>query len=101
MPRRRNLAPVVVTANRIETPAFDVPASIDRIDGDTARDSRLQVNISDALVSVPGLLARDRQNYAQDVQIPVRGFGARSSFGIFEPALGRTWLAGANVALAF
>jgi hypothetical protein len=31
---------------------------------------------------VPGLLARDRQHYAQDVQISVRGFGARSTFGI-------------------
>ena len=31
---------------------------------------------------MPGLLARDRQNYAQDVQISVRGFGARSTFGI-------------------
>ncbi|MBC8058437.1 MAG: TonB-dependent receptor [Rhizobiales bacterium] len=76
------LAPVVVTATRTDTPAFDVPASIDRIDGDAARDGRLQVNISDALGSVPGLLARDRQNYAQDVQISVRGFGARSTFGI-------------------
>ena len=76
------LPPVVVTATRIDTPSFDVPASIDRIDGDVARDARLQVNISDALASVPGLLARDRQNYAQDVQISVRGFGARSTFGI-------------------
>ena len=76
------LAPVVVTATRIDAPAFEVPASIDRIDGDVARDARLQVNISDALGGVPGLLARDRQNYAQDVQISVRGFGARSTFGI-------------------
>ena len=76
------LPPVVVTATRTDTPAFDVPASIDRIEGDAAREGRLQVNISDALGGVPGLLARDRQNYAQDVQISVRGFGARSTFGI-------------------
>ena len=41
-----------------------------------------QVNISESLGGVAGLLARDRQNYAQDVQISVRGFGARSTFGI-------------------
>ncbi len=76
------LAPVVVTATRTETPAFDVPASIDRIGGDAIRDARMQVNISESLGGVPGLLARDRQNYAQDVQISVRGFGARSTFGI-------------------
>ena len=73
---------VVVTATRTETPAFDVPASIDRIGGDGIRDARMQVNISESLGGVPGLFARDRQNYAQDVQISVRGFGARSTFGI-------------------
>ena len=78
----RVLPPVVVTATRIATPAFDVPASIDRIGTDTLGDARAQVNISESLGGVPGLLARDRQNYAQDVQISVRGFGARSTFGI-------------------
>jgi iron complex outermembrane receptor protein len=76
------LAPVVVTATRIDTPPFDVPASIDLIGGDAIRSGRAQVNISESLGPVPGLLARDRQNYAQDVQISVRGFGARASFGI-------------------
>jgi len=76
------LAPVVVTATRIDTPPFDVPASIDLIGADAIRSGRAQVNISESLGPVPGLLARDRQNYAQDVQISVRGFGARASFGI-------------------
>ncbi len=77
-----SLAPVVVTATRTEASPFDVPASIDRIGGNALRDGRPQINISEALGGVPGLLARDRQNYAQDVQISVRGFGARSTFGI-------------------
>jgi len=77
-----SLPPVVVTATRVEATPFDVPASIDRIGSDTIGDGRLQVNISESLGGVPGLLARDRQNYAQDVQISVRGFGARSTFGI-------------------
>ena len=81
-PATAQLAPVVVTATRTEARAFDVPASIDRIDGDEVRDRRAQINISESLGAVPGLLARDRQNYAQDVQISVRGFGARSTFGI-------------------
>ena len=79
---RVRLDPVVVTATRTEAAAFDVPASIDRIGGDGIRDARMQVNISESLGGVPGLVARDRQNYAQDVQISVRGFGARSTFGI-------------------
>ncbi len=76
------LRPVVVTATRTDALAFDVPASIDSIDGEELREGRAQVNLSESLGAVPGLLARDRQNYAQDVQISVRGFGARSTFGI-------------------
>ena len=73
---------VTVTATRIGTPAFDVPASISLVTlfPDTAM--RPGINLSEALADVPGVLARDRQNYAQDVQISVRGFGARSTFGI-------------------
>ena len=81
-PAVAQLAPVVVSATRTEARAFDVPASIERIDGEAVRDARAQVNLSESLGGVPGLLARDRQNYAQDVQISVRGFGARSTFGI-------------------
>jgi iron complex outermembrane receptor protein len=73
---------VLVTATRTEARPFDLPASIDRISGDEVRAGRAQVNLSESLGGVPGLLARDRQNYAQDVQISVRGFGARSTFGI-------------------
>jgi len=76
------LQTVTVTATRFDARAFDVPASIDRIDGDSVREARAQVNLSESLGGVPGLLARDRQNYAQDTQISVRGFGARSTFGI-------------------
>ncbi len=78
----RVLSPVVVTATRTDALGFDVPASIDRLEGDDVRADRAQVNISESLGGVPGLLARDRQNYAQDVQISLRGFGARSTFGI-------------------
>ncbi len=73
---------VVITATRTAVRPYDVPASVDRIGGDEVRAGRAQVNISESLGGVPGLLARDRQNYAQDVQISVRGFGARSTFGI-------------------
>ena len=73
---------VTVTATRVATPSFDLPASIDLVTLAPDTDSRPGINISETLGAVPGLLARDRQNYAQDVQISVRGFGARSTFGI-------------------
>jgi iron complex outermembrane recepter protein len=78
----QKLPPVSVTATRTEARPFDVPASIDVVGSDAIHDGRMQVNISEGLGGVPGLFARDRQNYAQDVQISIRGFGTRSTFGI-------------------
>lgn len=57
------------------------PASIDRIDVDDV-PARPQVSVSELLQRVPGVAARDRQNLAQDVQLTIRGFGARSAFGV-------------------
>ena len=73
---------VVVSASRIEHTSFDLPASIDVIDAARIRDGQMRVNASEALSSVPGLVAQNRQNYAQDLQISSRGFGARSAFGV-------------------
>ncbi|MGH8688106.1 MAG: TonB-dependent receptor family protein [Burkholderiales bacterium] len=74
--------PVVVTATRVEQPSLEVPASIDRIYGEDLREGRAQVNLSESLGRVPGLVILDRQNYAQDLQISSRGFGARATFGV-------------------
>ena len=76
------LSPVVVTATRVAESSADLPTSIDRVDAGTIRDGQLRVNLSESLITVPGVSAQSRQNYAQDLQISVRGFGARSSFGV-------------------
>ena len=73
---------VVVTATRTERSQLDVPASTDVLDRDEVRDTKLRVNLSESLVRVPGLVVLNRQNYAQDLQISMRGFGARSTFGV-------------------
>ena len=70
---------MTVTATRTAESAFDVPASIDRISLD---EPTLGVSLSESLQAVPGVLARERQNYAQDTQISIRGFGSRAAFGI-------------------
>ncbi|MBW9309396.1 Plug domain-containing protein [Escherichia coli] len=33
------------------------------------------MNLSESLTSVPGLQVQNRQNYAQDLQLSIRGFG--------------------------
>jgi iron complex outermembrane receptor protein len=73
---------VVVTATRIAQDSRDLPLSIDRINAHTIRTGQPQVNLSESLMTVPGVSAQSRQNYAQDLQMSVRGFGARSSFGV-------------------
>ena len=79
----RTLRPVVVTPTPgVAQEAFDTPASVDVVDRETLRNSQLQVNLSEPLVRVPGVIALNRQNYAQDLQISIRGFGARSTFGV-------------------
>lgn len=76
------LATVTVTATRVAANSFDVPAALSSVSAESLRDDALGVNISDDLGSVPGLLARNRSNYAQDQQISIRGIGANSTFGI-------------------
>ena len=73
---------VVVSATRVPRPSLDVPASVDRIFGDEIREGRAQVNLSETLGRVPGIVVQNRQNYAQDLQIQSRGFGARATFGV-------------------
>lgn len=73
---------VVITASRIEHNSQDIPAAIDVVDAARIRDGQLRVNASEALVAVPGLVVQNRHNYAQDLQISSRGFGARSAFGV-------------------
>jgi len=73
---------VSVTATRIASTSFDVPAAISRVSGEQLTEDALGVNVSDDLSTVPGLLARNRNNYAQDQQISIRGIGANSTFGI-------------------
>jgi iron complex outermembrane recepter protein len=73
---------VLVTATRTRQPSFATPAAIDSVGGDDLRDHKLRVNLSESLGRVPGLVVQNRQNYAQDLQVSSRGFGARASFGV-------------------
>lgn len=74
-------APVVVTATRVAQSSLDVPAAIDSIDSRELTEARLQANISETMQRVPGTYVQSRETYAQEQQITVRGFGARSQFG--------------------
>ncbi|MDU6411305.1 MAG: Plug domain-containing protein, partial [Yersiniaceae bacterium] len=75
---------MVVTA----TPApaglseLDTPAAVSVVNGEDFRRAKPEINLSESLGAVPGLQVQNRQNYAQDLQLSVRGFGARSMYGV-------------------
>jgi len=71
---------VVVIGTRKPLSAF--PGAITIVDGIRLRKAQRRVSLSESLALVPGVTVLDRQNYAQDLQVQSRGFGARSSFGI-------------------
>ena len=86
MPARAQTEPtlgeIVVSGNRSEQRRFDVPGAIDAVEVDPMRLGSPLVNLSELMSAVPGIQVRNRENYAQDLQLSVRGFGARSTFGV-------------------
>lgn len=70
-----------VEATRTDTDWLQTPASAYRVEQNN-NDNNLGVNLSETLKGVPGLQLNNRENYAQDLQISMRGFGARSTFGV-------------------
>jgi iron complex outermembrane receptor protein len=76
------LPEVTVSATRVEEDRFDLPVAIDRVDRGAISEDKPQVNLSESLDRVPGVVVQNRQNYAQDLQVSTRGFGARATFGV-------------------
>ena len=52
------------------------------LSGDELQHARQQLGIDEALARVPGVYFQNRYNFAQDLRIAIRGFGARSNFGV-------------------
>lgn len=76
------LQEVVVSANRQEQQTFDAPAAVQAVGQDVIGVAGPRVNLSESLNRVPGITVLNRQNYAQDLQLSIRGSGSRSPFGI-------------------
>ncbi len=76
------LDPVLVTGSVSARSLADAPAALAVVDDEALRASGPMINLSEALGRVPGLVVANRSNYAQDLQISSRGFGARAGFGV-------------------
>ena len=76
------LSPTVVTATKTEAKSFDLPVSIDVVGKDVLQDGKVGASISEISQRIPGVVVNNRNNYAQELAISSRGFGARSAFGV-------------------
>lgn len=73
---------MVVTATPTAVSELDTPAAVSVVNGDDMRQAAPRINLSESLGAVPGLQVQNRQNYAQDLQLSIRGFGSRSTYGV-------------------
>ena len=71
---------IQVSGHRI--PLTHFPGAVTVVEGETLRDGQRQLSLAETLQGVPGVIALERHNYAQDLQLQSRGFGARSTFGV-------------------
>ncbi|MDJ0712191.1 MAG: TonB-dependent receptor [Woeseiaceae bacterium] len=76
------LSEIIVTATRVDKAVDGVPAAISVVSGDEIQIARQQLSLDEALARVPGVFFQNRFNFAQDLRIAIRGFGARSNFGV-------------------
>lgn len=76
------LEEIVVQAMRMSRPLDSVPAAVSVVSQAEIQLGRQQIGLDEALSRVPGLFMQNRYNFAQDLRVSIRGFGARSAFGI-------------------
>jgi iron complex outermembrane receptor protein len=76
------LEPVILNVSRISESLENLPISLSRLDFIEKQDLKQQLSFNEYLYNVPGLFALNANNYSQDLRISIRGFGARSAFGI-------------------
>ncbi|PWG64270.1 TonB-dependent receptor family protein [Spiribacter halobius] len=74
--------PITVSAPRVERALQETPAAVTVVDGETFREGRQRLALDEALNRVPGLYFQNRYNFAQNLRLSTRGFGARAPFGI-------------------
>lgn len=78
----KELAPVTISSSRFITKDIQTPLSITVIDQSRLQVGQSKISLFESLGAVPGVFATNSENFAQDLRISIRGFGARAAFGI-------------------
>ena len=73
---------VIVEATHIPLPINKAPLAISKIERKQIVRAHAQLGLDESIASIPGTVLQNRFNFAQDLRISIRGFGARANFGI-------------------
>lgn len=73
---------LIVTASRMSEPGGVSPYATATLGADDILGGRPTLTLGEALSQVPGVFVTSRANFSQDTRLSIRGFGARSAFGI-------------------
>ncbi|MCZ6642053.1 MAG: TonB-dependent receptor plug domain-containing protein, partial [Gammaproteobacteria bacterium] len=73
---------MVVVSSRVAQSIGEVPAAVSVILQKDIQRGRQQLGLDESLNRVPGVFSQNRYNFAQDLRLAIRGFGARANFGI-------------------
>ncbi|HNP26038.1 MAG TPA: TonB-dependent receptor [Nitrosomonas sp.] len=76
------LSPINITATRSERQSKEIPNAITTIDRYPQQDYQPGVTLDEFARSTPGVFFQNQANFSQDLRISIRGFGARSAFGV-------------------
>lgn len=72
---------MTVTATRVARDVLRTPLAISTVERESIA-RRQQLGIDESMLRIPGVVFQNRYNFAQDTRVSIRGFGARSQFGI-------------------
>ncbi len=78
----KELEPVTISSSRFITKDIQTPLSVTVIDQSRLQIGQSKISLFESLGAIPGVFAMNSENFAQDLRISIRGFGARASFGI-------------------
>jgi iron complex outermembrane receptor protein len=76
------LPPVITVTRDVGRSSLELPFAISETRPDSARPGQSHTALDQTLFLLPGVTVANRNNPSQDARISIRGFGARSSFGV-------------------
>lgn len=77
------LTPVSVSVTRDATRStLELPFALARLTPDSLHPGQRRSSLGEFLLAIPGVQVSERNNPSQDPRLAVRGFGARSAFGV-------------------